>query len=54
MYNSVISLKKVKYKSTLKVKDKINNRYRIKISKTNIHRIISLVKPYMHTDLDLN
>jgi NADH-ubiquinone oxidoreductase chain 5 len=37
-------------KSTLKTRDKINNRYRIRISKTSVNRVIFLVKPYMHKD----
>ena len=43
-------LEKLEIKSTLKIRDKINNRYRIKISKTSIERVICLVKPYMHKD----
>jgi hypothetical protein len=43
-------LKKLDIKSTLKIRDKINNRYRIRISKTSLVRVISLVKPYMHKD----
>ena len=43
-------LEKLNIKSTLKVRDKINNRYRIRISKTSMDRVISLVKPYMHKD----
>jgi LAGLIDADG DNA endonuclease family len=38
------------FKLSLKVRDKINNRYRIRISKTNLNRVISLVKPYIHID----
>ena len=41
---------KLNIKSTLKVRDKINNRYRIRISKTSMDIVISLVKPYMHKD----
>ena len=37
-------------KSTLKVRDKINNKYRIRISKTSMDRVVYLVKPYMHKD----
>jgi LAGLIDADG DNA endonuclease family/Proton-conducting membrane transporter/NADH-Ubiquinone oxidoreductase (complex I), chain 5 N-terminus len=37
-------------RSTLKVRDKIKDRYRIRISKTSMDRVISLVKPYIHTD----
>jgi hypothetical protein len=43
-------LEKLNIKSTLKVRNKINNRYRIRISKTSMDRVISLVKPYMHID----
>ena len=43
-------LEKLNIKSTLKVRDKINNRYRIRISKTSMDRVISLVKPHMHKD----
>ena len=43
-------LEKLYIKSTLKVRDKINNRYRIRISKTSMHRVIYLVKPYMQKD----
>ena len=43
-------LEKLNIKSTLKVRDKINNRYRIRISKTSVDRVISLVKPHMHKD----
>ena len=43
-------LDKLDIKSSLKIRDKINNRYRIRISKTSIDRVIFLVKPYMHTD----
>ena len=43
-------LEKLNIKSTLKVRDKINNRYRIRISKTSMDIVISLVKPYMHKD----
>lgn len=43
-------LEKLNIKSTLKVKNKINNRYRIRISKTSMDRVISLVKPFMHKD----
>jgi len=50
MYNYSISLEKLDIKSTLKVRDKINNRYRIRISKTSMHRVIYLVKLYMHKD----
>nr|YP_009493202.1 LAGLIDADG endonuclease [Ganoderma calidophilum]AWJ63997.1 LAGLIDADG endonuclease [Ganoderma calidophilum] len=43
-------LEKLNIKSTLKVRDKINDSYRIRISKTSMDRVISLVKPYMHKD----
>jgi hypothetical protein len=41
---------KLSIKSTLKIRDKINNRYRIRISKTSMDRVIYLVRPYMHKD----
>ena len=43
-------LEKLNIKSTLKIRDKFNNRYRIRISKTRLDIVISLVKPYMHKD----
>ena len=43
-------LNKLNIKSTLKIRDKNNNRYRIRISKTSMEIVISLVKPYMHND----
>ena len=43
-------LEKLNIKSTLKIRDKFNNRYRIRISKTSMDRLISLVKPYKHED----
>ena len=43
-------LEELNIKSTLKIRNKINNRYRIRISKTSMDRVISLVKPYMHKD----
>ena len=43
-------LEKFGIKSTLKIRDKINNKYRIRISKTSMDRVILLVKPYMHND----
>lgn len=43
-------LVKLNIKSTLKVRDKVNNKYRIRISKTSMDRVISLVKPYMQID----
>jgi hypothetical protein len=41
-------LKKLNIKSTLKIRNKINNRYRIRISKTRMDIVISLVKLYIH------
>ena len=38
-------LEKLNIKSTLKVRDKNNNRDRIRTSKTNMDRVIYLVKP---------
>lgn len=32
------------------MKDKFNNRYRIRISKTNIRKVIYLVKPYIYIE----
>jgi len=43
-------LVKLNILSTLKVRDKVNNKYRIRISKTSMDRVISLVKPYMYID----
>lgn len=43
-------LNKLDIKSTLKIRDKNKNRYRIRISKKSMTRLISLVKPYMHKD----
>lgn len=43
-------LNKLDIKSTLKIRDKNKNRYRIRISKKSMGRLISLVKPYMHKD----
>jgi hypothetical protein len=43
-------LVKLNIKSTLKVRDKVNNKYRIRISKTSMDRVIFLVKPYKHID----
>jgi len=43
-------LEKLSIKSTLKIRSKINNRYRIRISKTSMDRVILLVKPYIHKD----
>jgi hypothetical protein len=50
MYNPTIWILKLNIKSTLKVRDKVNNKYRIRISKISMDRVISLVKPYMHID----
>jgi len=36
-------LEKLNIKSTLKIRDKINNRYRIRISKTSLDRVLFLV-----------
>jgi hypothetical protein len=43
-------LEKLEVKSTLKVRDKNNNKYRIRISKTSINKVFSLVKPYMQKE----
>ena len=43
-------LVKLDIKSILKVRDKVHNKYRIRISKTSMDRVISLVKPYIHID----
>ena len=43
-------LEELNIKSTLKIRNKINNRYRIRISKTSMDRVISLVLPHMHND----
>jgi len=43
-------LAKLDIKSILKVRDKVHNKYRIRISKTSMDRVISLVKQYMHID----
>lgn len=43
-------LVKLNIKSTLKVRDKANNTYRIRISKTSMDRVIFLVKLYIHID----
>jgi hypothetical protein len=48
MYNPTIWILKLNIKSTLKVRDKVNNKYKIRISKISMDRVISLVKPYMH------
>ena len=50
MFNTSISSRKFKYKSTLKIRNKIKNRYRIRISKTSMDKVISLVTPHMHND----
>ena len=36
--------------STLKIRNKINNRYRIRISKKSMDRVITLVLPHIHND----
>ena len=43
-------LERLEIKSTLKVRDKNNHKYRIRISKTSINRVISLVKPHMQKE----
>jgi hypothetical protein len=43
-------LEKLDIKSTLKIREKINDKYRIRISKLSMNRVINLVKPYMHKD----
>jgi hypothetical protein len=43
-------LEKLNIKSTFKIRDKINNRYRIIISKTSTDTVISLVKSHMRND----
>uniref|UniRef100_UPI0023F0CA30 LAGLIDADG homing endonuclease n=1 Tax=Cyathus striatus TaxID=68777 RepID=UPI0023F0CA30 len=43
-------LEKLDIKSTLKIRNKLNNRDRIRISNNSMDRVISLVKPYMHND----
>ena len=43
-------LEKLDIKSTLKIRNKINDKYRIRISKNSMGRVISLVKPHMHND----
>lgn len=43
-------LEELEIKSTLKIRNKIKNRYRIRISKTSMDRVISLVLPHMHKD----
>ena len=43
-------LEKLDIKTTLKVRNKNNNTYRIRISKTSMDVLISLVKPYIHKD----
>ena len=43
-------LVKLNIKSILKVRDKVNNKYRIRIFKTSLDKVIFLVKPYMHID----
>lgn len=43
-------LENLSIKSTLKIRNKIKNRYRIRISKTSMDKVISLVTPHMHND----
>jgi len=43
-------LVKLNIKSTLKVRDKVRNKYRIRISKISMDRVIFLVKLYIHID----
>lgn len=43
-------LEGLEIKSTLKIRNKIKNRYRIRISKTSMDKVISLVLPHMHND----
>jgi LAGLIDADG DNA endonuclease family len=43
-------LEKLEIKSTLKLRNKIKDKYRIRISKTSMDRVIYLVKPHMHID----
>ena len=43
-------LEKLNIKSTLKIRDKINNKYRIRISKTSMDILTLLVKDHIHTD----
>jgi hypothetical protein len=43
-------LGKLDIKSSLKIRDKINDKYRIRISKTSMERVIFLVKPHVHKD----
>ena len=54
MYNSSIITRKVKYLINFplceKIRDKINNRYRIRISKTSMDILTLLVKDHIHTD----
>ena len=47
-------LEKLDIKLTLKKWDKIHNRYIIRIFKTSMHRVIYLVKPYMHNNFYIN
>lgn len=50
LYILLSVLEKLDIKSTLKVWNKIHNRYWIRKSKISMHRVIYLVKPYMHKD----
>ncbi len=43
-------LEKLDIKSTLKIRNKNKNSYRIRISKTSMDRVIALVKPHIHND----
>ena len=43
-------LEKFGIKSTLKIRNKVKDRYRIRISKLSMPILITLVKPYMHND----
>jgi LAGLIDADG DNA endonuclease family len=43
-------LEKLEIKSTLKIRNKIKIKYRVRISKTSLDRVITLVKPYRHND----
>ena len=37
-------------KATLKIRDKNRDRYRIRISKLSMPKLITLVRPYIHND----
>ena len=43
-------LGKLDINSTLKIRNKNKNSYRIRTSKTSMDRVIALVKPYIHND----